>query len=182
MVLAVAALVAALGIGRLAGGSLRRLATLPLRGTWLVGGAVVLQAAGVGAALALDRSAGSAYAAGLAGSAALAGLFLLRNRRLPGIPLATVGLALNAAVVVANGAMPVSLPAAARAGVATGPIAGGEDARHVVADGRTRLRPLGDVVPVPWPGHPEVVSPGDVLLVAGLGLLLVRGMRRADDG
>jgi hypothetical protein len=74
--------------------------------------------------------------------------------------------------------MPVSLAAAARAGVDTGPFAGDSDGRHVAADSDTRLRALGDVIPAPLPIHPEVLSPGDVLVAAGAGLLVFAGMRR----
>jgi hypothetical protein len=51
------------------------------------------------------------------------------------------------------------------------------DRRHELEGPRTRLRPLGDVIPVPLPLRPEVVSPGDVLVAAGLGQLVVLGMR-----
>jgi hypothetical protein len=83
-----------------------------------------------------------------------------------------------AAVVAANGAMPVSLVAAARAGVDTRAIALGSDPRHVLAGERTRWNPIGDVVPVPLPWQAEVVSPGDVLIAAGLAELISVGMRR----
>ena len=50
------------------------------------------------------------------------------------------------------------------------------DARHEIAGIGTRLRWLGDIVPVPLPVRPEVVSPGDVLVAAGLAELVVLGM------
>ena len=43
--------------------------------------------------------------------------------------------------------------------------------------GGTTLRWLGDVIPVPLPVRPEVVSPGDVLIAAGLGEFVLLGMR-----
>jgi hypothetical protein len=100
-----------------------------------------------------------------------------------GVPLVTLGLVLNAAVVAANGAMPVSIDAAFRAGVPTGDIAAGLDARHEIAGRGTVWRRLGDVIPVPLPARPEVVSPGDVLVAAGLAELVVVGMlrRRTED-
>ena len=36
---------------------------------------------------------------------------------------------------------------------------------------------LGDVIPVPAPWRPEVVSPGDVAVAAGLAQLVLLGMR-----
>lgn len=166
------ALVAALGVGALLGGSLSRLGAVRLRGWPLVGAAAVVQLAG---ALLPSRF----YAAGLGLSALLALGFLGANRRFPGIALVAGGLLLNTAVVAANGAMPVSTAAAARAGVDIGAIAAGDDPRHELADRRTAGRALGDVVPVALPLRPEVASPGDVTVAVGLALLVVGGMRRA---
>jgi hypothetical protein len=75
--------------------------------------------------------------------------------------------------------MPVSPEAAARAGL---DVLDTLDGRHELAASGTRLAPLGDVVPVPLPLRPEVVSPGDVLVAAGLGQLLVLGMTYGDGG
>jgi hypothetical protein len=74
--------------------------------------------------------------------------------------------------------MPVSADASGKAGVTTQDLLAGTDPRHELADDGTRLRALGDVVPVLLPVHPEVVSPGDVLVAAGLAQLVVLGMRR----
>lgn len=175
MLLAVVALAVAVGLGYATGGDLRRLGRLPLRRTGLVWAAGAVQLAG-------SLLGGPAYQAGLAGSAALVAVFLQRNRGLRGTGLLALGLLANALVVGVNGAMPVSLAAAGRAGVSTQDILTGADARHVVAGPGTRLRWLGDVVPVPWPVHPEAASPGDVLLSAGLAQLVVVGMRRGAAG
>ncbi len=161
--------VLALALGVVRGGTMRRLGLVPLRWWPVVLVAVTAQLAGA-------LIGGASYVVGLAVSAVLAVAFLLVNRRLPGVPLLALGLLLNAAVVTANGAMPVSLYAAARAGLSTGPIGDGADPRHVLADADTRLRGLDDVVPVPWPVRPEVLSPGDVLVAAGLAQLVVAGM------
>lgn len=169
-------LVAALALGWVLGGSLSRLAGLSLRSRRLVVAALLAQLGG--AALGLAGWSGSAYAVPLAVSAVLVAAFLLRNRQVPGIPLIALGLLLNAIVVTANGAMPVSIDAAARANVSIVSLATGSDARHSIAGEGTRLRLLGDIVPVPLPLHPEVLSPGDVLVAAGIGLLVVVGMRR----
>jgi hypothetical protein len=99
-----------------------------------------------------------------------------------GVPLITLGLVLNAAVVALNGAMPVSTDAAARARVSVAAIAAGNDSRHSLANSATTLSSLGDVIPVPLPWRPEVVSPGDALVAAGLGELVLLGMRRRRRG
>lgn len=166
--------VAALVAGRLTGGSWAGLSRLGLTGARWVAVAVALQVAG--ALLAgLGLPAGPTYAAGLLASVLAVLVFLRANRGVVGLGLVTLGLAANALVVVANGAMPVTLDAAGRAGIATGPLA--EDGRHTVAGPDTRLRLLGDVVPAPWPWHGEVLSLGDVLVLAGVAELLVVGMR-----
>jgi Family of unknown function (DUF5317) len=176
MGLAVLVLAGAGLLGFVLGGSVSSLVTLPLRDRWLVVVAVLAQVAGGVAAWGADSSA--AYAVGLAASALAALGFCLRNLRVRGVPLVTLGLLLNALVVGINGAMPVSLAAAARAGTSITSIAAGTDPRHDVAGAGTTLRTLGDVVPIPLPLRPEVASPGDVLVAAGLAELLCLGMRR----
>ena len=172
MSLVLAVLLAGLLLGWLAGGSLDRLGGVLLRRRRLVALALLSQLAGT-------LVGGPFYAVGLVASAVLVACFLAVNRGLRGTGLVALGLLANALVVGANGAMPVSTAAAARAGVADP--AGVPDPRHEPADRRTRLPWLGDVVPLPLPGRPEVVSPGDVLVAAGLAQLVVGGMlaRRA---
>lgn len=170
MALVVVVLLVAVLLGRLAGGSLEQLGHLPLRAKRLVLAGLVAQLVGT-------LLGGGAYVAGLALSAALAVGFLAANRGARGTGLVGLGVAANALVVGLNGAMPVSLDAAARAGIGTSALLLGEDPRHEVADDGTRLRWLSDVVPVPLPWRPQVVSPGDVLVAAGLGQLVVVGMR-----
>ena len=162
-------LLAAVVVGWARGGSLERLGALPLRSRRLLAFAFVAQLAGV-------VVGGPFHALGLVVSVALVVAFLLRNRGVRGTGLLALGLLLNALVVVANGAMPVSTAAAARAGVSTAPITAGADARHELSDATTRLPWLADVVPVPLPVRPEVISPGDVLVAAGAAQLVAVGM------
>jgi hypothetical protein len=164
-------LLVALLAGRLAGGSLRRLAELPVRDRRLVAVALAAQLLGV-------VVGGPAHPLGLAVSAGLVVAFLARNRGLRGTGLITLGLLANAVVVLANGAMPVSTEAAARAGASTSALLDGSDPRHVPAGPGTRLPWLGDVVPVPLPLLPQVVSAGDVLVAAGAAQLVLLGMLR----
>jgi hypothetical protein len=176
MSLAVVVLVGALLIGRLAGGSWRQLAELRLRRLWLVGAAVLAQAGGALVGVLGMADERSSYAVGLALSAALALAFCWRNVAVPGVALVTAGLACNAVVVGANGAMPVSIVAAFHARVPIASISAHTDPRHEIAGIGTSLSWLGDVVPVPLPLRPEVVSAGDVVVVAGLAQLVVQGM------
>ncbi len=170
MVLAGVALLAAVVVGFALGGSLTALGALDLRARSLVWAAVAAQA--LGAVI-----GGPAYALGLMVSAVLVGRFLLRNRGVRGTGLLALGLLANALVVGLNGAMPVSVAAASRSGTTTQDILLGADPRHEIAGPGTRLRWLGDVIPAPWPARPEVISPGDVLIAAGLAQLVVLGMR-----
>jgi hypothetical protein len=175
VVLAGVALLVAVVLGWLSGGSLDRLGALQLNSRRLVFGAFAAQvvAAVVG---------GPVYVVGLAVSAGLVGWFLLRNRGVRGTGLIAAGLLSNALVVGLNGAMPVSVEAAGRAGTTTQHILIGDDQRHELADRHTRLRFLGDVVPLRAPHRPEVVSPGDILIAAGIAQLVLLGMRTGRGG
>lgn len=168
MSLVVAVLAVGLLLGRLSGGTVDRLGQVALRRRRLVVAALLAQLTGT-------VVGGPVFPLGLVVSAVLVVAFLAGNRGLRGTGLVALGLLANAVVVAANGAMPVSLHASARAGV--GPPVPGLDPRHAPADARTRLGWLGDVVPVPLPLRPEVVSPGDVLVAAGLAQLVVVAMR-----
>jgi hypothetical protein len=170
VVLAGVALLAAVVIGWLTGGSLERLGGLPLTSRRLVYGAFAAQVIGT-------IVGGPLYPLGLVVSAGLVVWFLARNRGVRGTGLIATGLLCNAVVVGLNGAMPVSVEAAGRAGTTTQHILIGDDPRHEIADRHTRLRFLGDVVPVRAPWRPEVVSPGDILVAAGIAQLVLIGMR-----
>jgi hypothetical protein len=179
-------LVLAALIGLAAGGRPAALTRVPLTGWRLLLAAIGCQLAGSLLARTSGWSAG--YEIGSLAAVALLAGFLVSNTALPGVPLVAAGLLLNLVAVLSNGAMPVSRWAADRAGIDLTDIAAGLDARHVVGSQGTTLRPLTDVVPVPMPWFPEVLSPGDVLVASGLGLLLVTGLlwgqsgRRPDDG
>lgn len=181
MGLVVVSLALSLAVGVALGGTLSRLAMLRFRGWPLLVGAVAVQ---VAAQLAGPFTSAAAYPVSSAISAALMLGFLGRNRGLPGVALVASGLLLNAGVIAANGAMPVSREAAAVAGIDRDSVrldseTAGANPRHEWASAGTRLPLLGDVLPVPLPIRPEVVSPGDAAVAAGLALLVVGGMRRA---
>jgi len=173
--LALILLVGAAAVALATGGSWSTFANLPLKARRLVVIAVLAQLLGGG--LARVTNLHGFYPAGLAVSALAALAFCIRNIRLAGVPLITLGLLSNALVVSLNGAMPVSIAAAARANVPILEIAAGNDARHTIAGRDSTLRSFGDVIPLPLPWRPEVVSPGDALVAAGLGELVLLGMR-----
>jgi hypothetical protein len=164
---------AAVVVGWLRGGRLRNLGAVSLRRPWLL-------AVSVGAQLmlaAVARAGGPAEALALpllvASQVALAG-FLLANLGLPGILLVTAGAVANAAVILANGAMPVSRAAL----LAVSPRAVDfEPAKHRLLSDGDRLSWLADVIPLPL--LRTVVSAGDVVLAAGVAVL-VAGLMRDD--
>jgi hypothetical protein len=96
------------------------------------------------------------------------------NRAIHGAALIAAGLAANAVVMLANGAMPVSESAAARAGADPAIVMATGDHESITSD--TRVPWLGKVVPVAFPPRPEVVSPGDVAVAAGIAVLIGMGL------
>ncbi|TWD74936.1 hypothetical protein FB561_6371 [Kribbella amoyensis] len=156
----------AAGAALLTGGRFTALANNGLTGLhWLV-------AAATGQLLG-TVTGGIAYPVGLIGSAVCISVFLRQNLRRPGVALLALGFCANALVVVLNGAMPVSRTALARAGLPPSVV---DDPRHELSGADTLLPWLGDVVPVTLPGLGQAVSPGDLLIAAGAGLLLYAGM------
>jgi hypothetical protein len=104
--------------------------------------------------------------------------FAIRNVRLPGVALILVGLAMNAAVIVANGGMPVSAEAlrtSDQTEVLNDLEQAGADKHHLETEGDV-LTPLGDVIGVPSP-IAQAVSVGDILVYAGLMWFVISAMR-----
>jgi hypothetical protein len=148
-----------------------QLARLRLRAVRLLVAVACVQ---VGTAMLAPGSVAARWAT-LVLTALLVGLFLWGNRSVAGVPLIALGLLLNVVVIASNAAMPVSLTAAAAAGVPTSPLRTGTDpVREPLGDG-THLGLLADRIPVPAPGWAQVVSVGDLLVASGVGLLLLAG-------
>lgn len=176
MVLVTVTVTAAVLVGLLRGGSLRHLAAIRFSG-----GVLVVVAAAAQFLHALAPSPAAAVALTVASQAALL-TFLWWNRYLSGALLIAVGSALNSLVIIANRAMPVSREAVLAIGRHPAELAGG---RHRLLVDSDVLPQLADVIPLPV--LRTVVSVGDVVLAAGLGLLVVAAMapgagRRDPDG
>lgn len=170
MTLVIIALFAGAVAGFARGGGLARIATVrPVRSRLLLTG---LGAYAVGVMLAL------LWAPALAGFASLAMLiwafYAWLNRSIHGAPLIAAGLAANALVLLINGATPVSEDAAERAGAdfteAVSP------QLNEPAGQDSHLAWLGKSVPIAFPPRPEVVSPGDLAIAAGLAVAVCMGM------
>ena len=155
---------AALGVAR--GGTLEALAATKLRWTALLVGGLGLQVTLL--AWSPTWLTGARALLVLVVSNLALVVFIAGNRRLPGMLVADVGLALNLLVIVANGAMPVSVEAARAAGIGSG--IGAPRLEHEPMGPNTVLSWFGDVIPVPRLG--EVWSVGDLVLAAGIARLV----------
>jgi hypothetical protein len=167
VVLVAVVLLAALAVP-LAGGRLGALVELRLRHVWAVFAALGLQVV----ALDLPGLSEGSRAAVMVASYLVGAVFVVANRRVPGMALVALGGALNLAAICANGGiMPASPAALAGAGLPAD--APGYQNSAAVAD--PRLAFLGDVfyVPASWP-FSNVFSVGDVLIALGVAWALHR--------
>ena len=182
MALFLIALVAGVAAGAGTGGRIRNVADVRLRAAPLAWIAVAVQAS---LGLPFTRHLGAGRPGLVAVSFGLVGIFLLANLRgrsgalRAGLALLAIGWALNAAVVIANGGMPVSLHALERSDLPSDfDVEDGNLWKHVPADASTRLAPLGDVLTVD--GVSNVFSIGDVALMVGTTIGIAAAMRRPD--
>lgn len=176
MILFLAVIALALVLGAVLGGNLRGIERLHLRWWFLAIAGLGLQFVPLP-----DGRGGADLAvriAVLGTSYLMLILFCVANVRLPGVRLLLVGLALNAAVIIPNGGMPVSVSALERSGqgaVLHELLEEGAAKHHLMTEDDV-LTFLSDVIPVGGPIH-QVVSVGDVLVYAGLVMLVVAAMR-----
>lgn len=157
----------------LTGGDLRRLGRLRLRWIWLGPVAVLVQTILVTVA---PGGSHAIHAAIHIGTYVLIAAFLWANRHLPGALIISAGAALNGVTIVVNGGvMPAAVTAERLAGLSLGR---GFNNSAVVA--HPHLLWFGDIIPVPWP-LPNVLSIGDIIIYAGMLVLLHRSTRRSSD-
>lgn len=175
-------LAVALAAGYSTGGRMRRLADLRIAGLPFVFAALVLGLAPLVVEMP-DALGRVLVAAANVVVLACVAVNLRRHRGAvrAGMAVIAAGWALNAVVIAANGGMPLSRWAYAQSGQ-TDPITEGEGGffKIVAAGPGSRLRPLGDVIPI----EPlrQVLSVGDLLLMAGIGVVVAGGMRDAGGG
>jgi hypothetical protein len=181
VILALAPIVAGVGVGYLIGGRLSELVGR-FRAVWLLWLAAAVQTLHQSSAAArrviTDHFGVSmlmiVFGVGL--------LWMVLNLRHWQIPMRCAGVVLmigaiaNCSAVAANGRMPYSPRAAALAGVP----AGATTTKNEPALSTSRLTLLGDNFPIP-PLH-KIVSAGDVLIAAGTIALLAAGMHRRRPG
>ena len=105
---------------------------------------------------------------------------LWKNRSVPGLALAFIGIASNAMVILVNGGhMPVWAPALETAGLPPDL----SSVLHIKVEGTgtdflLRLVPFADIIPIPFPLVRNVASIGDVFLTAGLAFFLFATLLR----
>jgi hypothetical protein len=170
VLLIVAALVG-LVAGLLTGGSLRNLVARRLRWPLVVIGALLVKELLVRTPLGSSPAAPALFAASLA---ALIAWIVWHRDELPGIWLVGAGIAMNLAVVLANGGH--MLVASSLAHLGPRQLSrNGVWAQYAVTGPGTRLDWLGDWITIPRPIgwlFSEVYSPGDFVAAAGLAVTL----------
>ena len=170
------ALVAALVSVPLAGGRLTALADLSFRLPGLLLAALAIQVL-----ITSVVAGGDVWLQDAAhlGTYALAGAWVLLNRRVPGLLVVGLGGALNLCAIAANGGVMPADPDALRA---AGVLVEAGEFNNSAAIADPRLAWLGDVfaTPASWPGA-NVFSVGDIVIVLGAtwGLHRVAGSRLA---
>lgn len=166
------------------GGALRNLATVPFRGAGLIVASFAIQVVIYIPALRDSAPARHDGAAIYITALALVLIGVATNWRLGvAVRVALLGLALNTAVIVANGGhMPVNATAmrTVQGDARVRDIAAHRHyANTELANGASRLVFLSDVFPVSLPlGHGNVVSIGDALIALGVATLAYQGTRR----
>jgi hypothetical protein len=133
--------------------------------------AVVFAAAAIQVASVV--TAGVVHAALLVTSVSLGAVWIALQRRHLASVLLGVGVALNVAVVAANGGMPVDSGALASVGRDVD-VSRGFLYKHVPMTRDTRLSWLGDRIPVPI--QRNVISVGDVLMAVAICLWVADGV------
>ena len=165
-------LVAGIAVGLVLGGRPARLAELHLR--WIP---VVLAGLLVQVVLfwgPVSDGVGSLGPVLYVGSTALVFGAVLRNARLPGIPVLLAGAACNLAAITANGGY---MPASPGALAAIGHVLGSTYSNSTVVANPV-LQPLTDIFALPlWVPFSNVFSVGDIFIATGAAVVIACAMR-----
>ena len=178
LVISILSILAGLYYGLVRGGLVRNLGLARLHWAGLL-------VVGIGGPVLVDRldPPRSVWLIVLAFGALL--VFTTRNRHLPGMLLVAAGVAANLLVVLVNGGMPVRADALVSAGLASR-----ADVEFVEISGVQRLEEPGDQLVfladvIPFEPTGQVLSPGDLVLLAGLAQvatsLLLQRTRRTEE-
>lgn len=160
--------------GYVLGGRLERLAEIPFRWGWLAVIGLFVQVLLFAEPVA-ERIGAAGTPVYLASTVAVLAA-VLRNVRIPGMPLVVLGAASNLLAIVLNGGV---MPASPEAVAGLVPEGSGFSNSAVLAD--PAVRPLTDIFTLPaWVPFANVFSIGDVLLGLGVVTVIALGMRRRD--
>jgi len=162
----------AVGLGIAFGGSVGRLAELPLRAPWLFLSAVALQVVAFPVGVLPWRTHEAAASVLWVASYGLLLAAAILNRRLTGVPIVALGMLLNLAAILANrGTMPVRVEAMHDAGR----VAVTQANSTALAD--PVLPWLVDRWAAPdWIPLANVFSVGDVVIAVGAVVIVLAGM------
>ena len=174
---ALAAVLVGILLGYAVGGSLTRLGRLKLRLEWLIIPLFVIQAVARGRMLGMIGASQWSLSVWTASSCVLVCAMLV-NWRTPGIALGAAGILMNLDVVLLNRAMPVVLGerTGLLAGVSAAEVARSTGTFYRVAAQGDLVAWLGDAMPVTWGRSAMLVSPGDVVLMVAVAVVIVYGM------
>ncbi len=163
---------AAVLLGLVLGGSVGRLADLPLRAPWLFLSAVVLQVVAFPVGVMPWQTHEAVASVLWVASYGLLLIAAVLNRRLTGVPIVAVGMLLNLAAILANrGTMPVRIEAMHDAGR----VAVTQANSTALTD--PALPWLVDRWAAPhWIPLANVFSIGDVLIAVGAVVIVLAGM------
>jgi hypothetical protein len=174
----IAGLLIAVLYGWVRGGRIERLVKLPVRHIYLL--ILSLAAEAVQSQLLLKTTwMTQGLSFGMTGlQYLLLFLFIFINRHLWEVLACGAGALLNFIAIAANGgAMPLTAKVLALGGYSSKFIAvsQGRYYTYQIVNESTQLKWLGDVILIPGP-LPQCISAGDIVLVAGLFLLVTNGM------
>ncbi len=169
-------------MGLASGGRLSALAQGRIRGEWAFLVSLVLNATLPGILSRFALPGWAAVAAWLCAAAVLVAVSAA-NLEKRGFALISLGVALNAVVILLNLGMPVDLAVArdlSGGNTLAGPVAGGI---HIARTATTRLSLLADTLPLVLPsGQVLLISLGDMLLLVGVCAFIVCQMGAANGG
>jgi hypothetical protein len=169
------AVVIGLAVGLLTGGRISGLARVTIRWPGAIVAGLVIQVVLFTPQVA--ARVGDLGPAIYVASTMLVGAAVLRNWALPGMPLVAAGAACNLAAILANGgSMPASRAAVELMGGVSPAIEAGYSNSSIAA--APALWFLTDVFAMPrWVPFANVFSVGDLLIGAGIALVIVLAMR-----
>ena len=164
-------------LGLAMGGSLSNLGTLRLRFELLILPLFLVQGIARGRLFGLVGASRWSLSVWIMSSVLLVCVMLL-NWRIPGVALGAAGVLMNIDVVLLNSAMPMVLGASAGplASISATELARSTGNFYRVAEQGDLLTRIADVMPIVWGRTYLLASPGDVVLMIAVAVVIIHGM------